>query len=64
MTTNPEMYIKCLHIEALVKTSVLKGIHDYESLIDMVDTQYHPNTPEEMEAYSEAIIYAKFGILN
>jgi len=64
MTTNPEMYMKCLHIEALVKTSVLKGIHDYESLIDMVDAQYHPNTPEEMEAYSEAIIYAKFGILN
>lgn len=64
MTINPEMYMKCLHIEALVKTSVLKGIHDYESLIDIVDSQYHPNTKDEMEAYSEAIIYAKFSILN
>ncbi len=64
MTINSEMYMKCLQIEALVKTSVLSGIHDYESLVDIVDINFHPNNKDEMEAYSEAIIYAKFGILN
>lgn len=64
MTTNSDMYMKCLQIEALVKISILSGIHDYESLVDIVDINFHPSNKDEMEAYSEAIIYARHAVLN
>jgi hypothetical protein len=58
------MRINCLMIEALVKSLVVKGITDNEKLVAAVDEQFHPNNDEEREAYSEAIIYAKHGMLN
>ena len=58
------MYLRCLAIEALVKGMVLKGITDTESLVEVVDGMFLPDTMEEMERYSEAIIYAKFSLLN
>ena len=58
------MYIRCLAIEALVKGMVLKGIIDTESLVEAVDNMFLPDTTDEMERYSEAIIYAKYSILN
>ena len=64
MTHKEEMYMTCLMIESLVKTMVIKGITDNEKIVAAVDEQFHPNTPEEMEIYSEAIIYAKYSILN
>jgi hypothetical protein len=65
MTTNSEkMYFNCLMIEALIKSMVLQGITDNEKLTKAVDESFYPQTEEEMEAYSEAIIYAKHSILN
>jgi hypothetical protein len=37
---------------------------DNATLVTMVDESFHPETDEEMEAYSEAIIYAKYSVLN
>lgn len=59
-----QMYVRCLLIEAMIKTMVIKGITDNETLTSAVDEQFHPRTEEEMERYSEAIIYAKYSILN
>jgi len=35
-----------------------------EALVDAVDRMYHPTNEWEQEMFSEAIIYAKQGILN
>lgn len=64
MTTNAEMYLKCMQIEALVASLVLSGITDNRKLVDAVDRMYHPTNEWEQEMFSEAIIYAKQGILN
>ena len=64
MTAKEEMYFNCLMIEALVKSMVIKGITDNRKLVEAVDEQFHPNNEDEMEAYSEAIIYARLGVLN
>ena len=59
-----QMYVRCLAIESLIKDMVIKGITDTESLVEAVDTMFRPDTTDEMERYSEAIIYAKYSILN
>ena len=59
-----QMYVRCLTIEAMVKTMVLKGVTDNESIVETISNIFRPETNEEMEQYSEAIIYAKFGVLN
>jgi hypothetical protein len=64
MTTNAEMYMKCMQIESMVKSMVIKGISDNEKLVKAVDELYHPSNEWEMEVFSEAIIYAKQSILN
>ena len=64
MITEEQMYVRCLTIEALVKDMVLKGTTDAASLVEAVDNVYPPETTEEMEKYSEAIIYAKYSVLN
>ena len=66
MTTNDaqRIFINCLLIEALVKSLVIKGIVSNEKLVAAVDEAFPPLNGEEMEAYSEAIIYAKYSILN
>jgi hypothetical protein len=64
MTTNAEMYLKCMRIEALVASMVLAGITDNRKLVAVVDEHFHPTTEWEQEMFSEAIIYAKQGILN
>lgn len=61
---NQELYFNCLLIEALIKSMVVNGETDNEKLTEAVDKLFHPKTEEEMEAYSEAIIYAKLSILN
>ena len=42
----------------------MQGITDNEKLVAAVDNIFPPDTSEEMEKYSEAIIYAKYGVLN
>jgi hypothetical protein len=66
MTTKSkeQMYFNCLMIEAMIKTMVIQGTISNEKLVAAVDEVYQPQNSEEMEAYSEAIIYAKFSILN
>jgi predicted RNA binding protein with dsRBD fold (UPF0201 family) len=58
------MYLRCMAIESMVKTMVLKGTIDNEKLVEAVNNVFPPNTTDEMERYSEAIIYAKYSILN
>lgn len=63
-TSNAEMYMKCLQIEAMVKMMVMKGINDNRRLVEAVDEKYHPTSEWEQEIFSEVIIYAKQGVLN
>jgi len=58
------MYLRCMTIETMVREMVMKGTTDNESLVTAVDNIFPPDTDEEMEKYSEAIIYAKYGVLN
>lgn len=64
MITNAEFQIKCLMVEAIVKMMVMKGITNDHELVAIIDDQFHPETEWEQEMYSEAIIYAKQGVLN
>ena len=61
---NEQIQLNCLLIEALVKAMVIKGTTDNEKLVAAVDELYPPMSEWEMEVYSEAIIYAKLGVLN
>jgi hypothetical protein len=61
---NKDLYFNCLQIEAMVKTLVIQGITDNEELVAAVDFRFQPKNEWEMEHYSEAIIYAKYSILN
>lgn len=64
MVTNETMFIKCMAIEEMVRDMVMRGTKDNILLIAEVDKKYHPQNEFEMEMYSEAIIYAKLGVLN
>jgi hypothetical protein len=59
-----EIQLNCLMIEKLVQSLVVKGITDNEKLVEAVDIQFHPNNEWEMEMYSDAILYAKYSVLN
>lgn len=59
-----DLFYKALMVEAATKLLVLKGMNDWELLIDEIDTQFQPTTVEEMEVLSEAVIYARCSILN
>lgn len=59
-----QMDVRCFVIEAMVRSMVINGITDNDKLVEAVDNVYRPETEEEMERYSEAIINAKFGVLN
>lgn len=61
---NSEIQLNCLLIEQMVRNLILQGVTDNEELVTAVDQHYHPNNQWEMEMYSEAILYAKLGILN
>ena len=58
------MYVRCLAIEAMVRDMVMKGTTNNGELVEAVDNVFRPDTADEMEKYSEAIIYAKYGVLN
>jgi hypothetical protein len=59
-----QMYVRCLSIEAMIRDMVIRGTTDNKTLVAAVDDVYKPETNEEMEMYSEAIIYAKYSVLN
>ena len=62
--TKEQLHFDCLLIEGLIKSMVIEGTTDNEKLTEAVDQMFHPQNDEEMEAYSEAIIYAKYSVLN
>lgn len=59
-----DLFYKALMVEAATKLLVLKGIIDWEILINNIDLEFQPTTVEEMEVLSEAVIYARCSILN
>jgi hypothetical protein len=59
-----QMYLRCMTIETMVREMILKGVTDNESIVETISNVFRPETNDEMEQYSEAIIYAKFGVLN
>lgn len=61
MTT--QLHIKCLEIENWTRAFTLRGM-DREEIVYKIDDMFEPETNEEMEAYSEAILYARLGVLN
>ena len=61
MTT--ELLTKCLEVENWVRSYTMRGMSKQE-IVYKIDEMYEPESEEEMEAYSEAIIYARLGVLN
>jgi hypothetical protein len=51
-------------IEELVRSMVMRGIDDNFKLVMAVNKEFQPQNTWEQEMYSEAIIYAKQGVLN
>jgi len=62
--TNDTMYFNCMAIEELVRSMVMRGIDDNFKLVMAVNKEFQPQNTWEQEMYSEAIIYAKQGVLN
>ncbi len=58
-----ELLTKCLEVENWTRSLTMRGL-EREEIVARIDEMYEPETEEEMEAYSEAIIYARLGVLN
>lgn len=58
-----ELQVKCLEIENWTRSLTMRGM-DREEIVYRIDEMYEPETLDEMEAYSEAILYARYGVLN
>jgi hypothetical protein len=58
-----ELINKCFEVENWTRSLTMRGI-DREEIVYQIDEMYEPETLEEMEAYSEAILYARYGVLN
>lgn len=58
-----KLQVRCLEVENWTRSLTLRGL-DKEEIVARIDEMYEPMTEEEMEAYSEAIIYARLGVLN
>jgi hypothetical protein len=58
-----ELMTKCFEIENWTRSLTMRGM-DREEIVYKIDDMYEPETEEEMEAYSEAILYARLGVLN
>jgi hypothetical protein len=58
-----ELVSKCLEVENWTRSLTMRGM-DREEIVYKIDEMYEPETLDEMEAYSEAILYARYGVLN
>jgi hypothetical protein len=58
-----ELQIKCWEVENWTRALVMRG-ESREDIVARIEEMYEPETEEEMEAYSEAIVYARLGVLN
>lgn len=59
-----ELHVKCLEVEALTKHYILRGISSTDEITYKIDEFLEPETLEEMDAYSESILYARYAVLN
>jgi hypothetical protein len=62
--TSAEIQVNCMMIENLVRSMLMKGVYDNETLVSAVDEAFQPQDDWEMEMYSDAILYAKYSALN
>jgi len=58
-----ELQIKCLEVENWTRALTLRG-ESREEIVARIDEMYEPETLDEMEAYSESILFARLGVLN
>ena len=58
-----ELQVRCLEVENWTRSLTMRGM-DREEVVYRIDEMYEPGSEEEMEAYSEAILYARLGVLN
>ena len=58
-----ELINKCFEVENWTRSLTMRGM-DREEVVYRIDEMYEPETLDEMEAYSEAILYARYGVLN
>ena len=58
-----KLQMKCFEIENWTRSLTMRGM-DREEIVYRIDEMYEPETLDEMEAYSEAILYARLGVLN
>jgi len=58
-----ELLTKCLEVETWTRSLTMRGL-ERDEIVARIDDMYEPETEEEMEAYSEAILYARLGVLN
>jgi hypothetical protein len=58
-----KLQIRCFEIENWTRSLTMRGL-EREEIVARIDEMYEPMTEEEMEAYSEAILYARLGVLN
>jgi len=58
-----ELLTKCLEVETWTRSLTMRGL-ERDEIVARIDEMYEPETEEEMEAYSEAIVYARLGVLN
>jgi hypothetical protein len=58
-----ELQVRCLEIENWTRSLTMRGM-DRQEIVYRIDEMYEPESEEEMEAYSEAILYARLGVLN
>jgi hypothetical protein len=58
-----ELQVKCLEVENWTRSLTMRGM-DREEVVYKIDEMYEPESLDEMEAYSEAILYARLGVLN
>jgi hypothetical protein len=58
-----ELLTKCWEVENWTRSLTMRGL-EREEIVARIDEMYEPETLDEMEAYSEAILYARLGVLN
>ena len=58
-----ELQVRCLEVENWTRSLTMRGM-DRQEIVYRIDEMYEPESEEEMEAYSEAILYARLGVLN
>ena len=56
MTANPELFMRCLQVVALVRIMVMKGINDNEALVAAIDASSVPKRRRN-KSYIAKLLY-------